>query len=145
MSCSITDKQSFIVCELEPEANCAQGLGIAERAILMIRFKVLLRGPKEKGRGYYFRTLQCRLSPFDSTYLADSSPFNLNICIASGEQSTNNHAYVEIPLTRERVSAIERLRESKDVRLRLDFDLALEELFQLQINPMQYWLVHSDW
>lgn len=131
MSYSFTDNQSYVICELSPDTNWIWATESSERPLLMTSFKLVLRGPRAAGRGYDFRNLQCRLSPFDQTYIADSLPARVDTCLRSNEETTDRSVQVLIPLDAERIAAIERMRKTGDVRLRFDFELMFDEVIEL--------------
>lgn len=131
MSHSFTDNHSFVICELSTDPTWIWATECSERPLLTTSFRLLLRGPRIAGRGYDFRTLQCRLSPFDKTYIADSLPARIDLCQRAGTETTDRCVQVNIPLDASRIAVIERMRQAGDVRLRFDFELLFEEVVEL--------------
>jgi hypothetical protein len=131
MSETFTLPMGLIVVEVSAENNAVSGSGRPEFPILVVPVKMLYRGPKASGAALYFREIRCRVSPFDQTYLAIGSPTRLDVCLASGKELPNQPAYIEIQLDDRRLSLIERLRQGGDVKLRLECEIMVEELFKL--------------
>ncbi len=78
-----------------------------------------------------FREIRCRVSPFDGTYIADTRPLFLNISLESEKTLPNQLVQLEIPLDRVRLAFINRQRNGRDVKLRLDMELMVDELIQI--------------
>ncbi|MCX6955520.1 MAG: hypothetical protein NTV51_25515 [Verrucomicrobia bacterium] len=128
MSSSFTDHSSYVICEMSSGPNPLWATGTAERPILTASFTLILRGPRTAARGYDFRTLHCKVSPFDNTYIADSLPARIDRVLKSGEQQTDQQLQVFIPFDAARLARIEELRKVGDLRLRLDCELLFDEL-----------------
>jgi hypothetical protein len=128
MSSSFTDHSSYVICEISPGPNPLWATGSAERPILIVSFNVVLRGPRVTTHGYDFRTLHCKVSPFDNTYIADSIPARIDRVLKAGEQQTDQQLQIFIPIDPARLARIEELRKVGDLRLRLDCELLFDEL-----------------
>ena len=131
MSHYLTDSGGYIVCEVSLDGQQVYGSGRPEWPLLCLHATVLLRGPREAARSYLFRKISCRLSPFDTVYIAESRITKLDHLLKTGEVRTGQNAQVEIPLDLHRLSQIEKLRKSGDVRFRFDFTLDYDEVAQL--------------
>jgi hypothetical protein len=121
----------FIAAETAIEANGISGNGRAEAPILQVAIRMLFRCPKNPGTSLDFRELRCRVSPFDGVYFAASAPTYLNCRLTAGAELPNELVYVEIPVDRPRLALLNRLRNGGDVRLRLDFELFVDELVEV--------------
>jgi len=107
------------------------GNGRFERPVIIVQHEVLFRGPQQAKRGYSYKTLQCRLSPFDGVYISESLPVKLYKILSKDVPPYKEHINIEIPISRESIASIERMRKSANVRLRLDVELIYEELVEI--------------
>jgi hypothetical protein len=121
----------YIAAEVDVLPNGISGTGRAELPIISVQLQLSLNGPQGQGLSFDFREIRCRVSPFDTAYLADSRPTFLNVCIGSGQKLAKHWAYLEIPLDRLRLALLNRLRNGGDVKLRLDLELLADELVEL--------------
>ncbi len=131
MSYSFSLPAGLIVAELNIDAAGVYGTGRAELPVLIVPLRVLLRGPREPGRGIDFRELRSRISPFDGTYIASSSPVAVDILAGTGLELPDRLLHLEIPLDRIRLALLERMRKGGDVKLRLDCELLVDELVEV--------------
>lgn len=143
MSYSFVGSGGHIMCELSVEQ--IQGNGRPEWPLLHIQLRLVLRGPQVDNHAYRFQSLSCRLSPFDSTYLAESRLAYIDECMPAGEVHARHSAYVEIPLSQERIATIEKLRKSGDVKIRLDFELRYETVVQIATTKNSFNQVERIW
>jgi hypothetical protein len=134
MSNTFTLNDGYIAAEVRLH-SVISGTGRAELPILLVPLDFTLRGPRQPGRCYDFRELRCRVSPFDSTYVADSRPANLDIRVPAGKELPSNLVHLEIPLDRTRLALLNRLRKGQDVTLRLDLELQIDELAEIKRVP----------
>ncbi len=112
------------------------GTGRAEFPMLVAPLDFTLRGPKSPGRCFDFQELRCRVSLFDhATCAALGLPIRLNVRVLSYKEFAGRPVPLEIPLDRMRLAHINRLRNGGDVVLRLDFELLIEELFEVAREP----------
>ena len=130
-----TASQGFIVAEIAVDANHVNGAGRLDAPILMVLAQMLFRSSKEAGTTYDFREIQCRISPFEGTYIATSLPARLNLILGPGHQVSNHSVYLEIPFDQRRLALINRLRNGGDVKLRLDMELFADELLEVGGMP----------
>jgi len=134
MSENFTLGSGYIAAEVRSHPNAIYGTGRPELPVLVASFDFLFRGPQQPERCYEFRELSCRVSPFDQTYIAHSLPTHLKIRVHSNQELPNQLIQFEIPLDRERMAVIDRLRRGGDVSLRLDMQLAVDELVEIPIS-----------
>jgi len=121
----------WVVADVDVPANGISGGGRAELPVLLVPLRLNLRCLKSPGLSIDFREIRCRVSPFDSTYIAESRPCLLNVRLASDQNLPNHLAYLEIPFDRIRLATLNRLRNGGDVKLRLDLELLVDELIEL--------------
>jgi hypothetical protein len=136
MSDSFTLPGGSIVAEVNVDQ--IQGTGGVASPMLFTQPRVDFHGPGKVGRALHFRDFCCRVSPFNGTYIATSSPASVNVLVRDSEHFSNNLIHLEIPLDQARLAMIERERQGGDVTLRLDCQLLVDELIEvgnLKENP----------
>jgi hypothetical protein len=117
----------YCAAEVRMHSNGIYGTGGDEHAVLVACLDLTFRGPIQAGRCYDFRELRCRLSPFDSSYVATSLPAHLDLRLATGKGLSSHMAILEIPIDRARLAAIDRLRKGGDVLFQLALELFVDE------------------
>jgi hypothetical protein len=117
-----------IVAEVDVESGGIYGTGGPEQPTIVVTLKFLFRCPTAQGLAMDFRELHCRVSPFDGMYMGDSRTTHLNVRIDGGKTVPNHQAFLQIPVDRVRLAMLNRLRNGKDVKLRLDIELFADEL-----------------
>jgi hypothetical protein len=138
---SFSTVRSFIAVDCTIEENAIIGTGRAELPILAFPLTFHVTYPfKEAGYGFELRELRCRVSPNDGAYLAWTMPIPIQKALVTGEfRELKQHSiHVEIPLDRIRLATLERERKGGDLRLRLDFELFADELFEVARAPVGY-------
>jgi hypothetical protein len=138
---SFSSVQSFTAVDCTIEENQIIGTGRAELPILAFPLKFHVTYPfKKAGFGFELRELRCRVSPNDGAYLAWTMPIPIQKALVTGEfRELKEHSiHVEIPLDRIRLATLERERKGGDLRLRLDFELFADELFEVSRAPVGY-------
>jgi hypothetical protein len=131
MSDCFTLDGGYIAAEVQIHSNATYGTGRAELPVLVFSLELTLRGPKRPGRCYDFRELRCRLSPFDTVYLATSLPSHLDVRMPSGKEVSGRLTHLEVPMGRTHLAVMNRLRKGGDVVLRLDLELSVDELVEI--------------
>jgi hypothetical protein len=132
---------SFSAVDCTIEENQIIGTGRAEWPILAFPLTFHVTYPfKESGFGFELRELRCRVSPNDGAWLAWTMPIPIKKAIVTGEhrELKEHFIHVEIPLDRIRLATLERERKGGDLRLRLDFELFCDELFEVARAPVGY-------
>lgn len=138
---SFSSVGSFNAVEFTIEENSIIGTGRAELPVLAFQLTFHVTYPfKEPGFGFELRELRCRVSPNDGAYLAWTMPIPIHHARVTGEfrELRQHFINVEIPLDRIRLATLERERKGGDLRLRLDFELLADELFEVKRIQVGY-------
>jgi hypothetical protein len=125
----------FNAVDFTIEENAIIGTGRSELPILAFPLKFHVTYPfKESGFGFELRELRCRISPNDGAYLVWTMPIPIQGARVTGEfRELKEHSiHVEVPLDRIRLATLERERKGGDLRLRLDFELLVDELAEVK-------------
>lgn len=130
-----TASGGHIVAEVSIDGNAISGAGSTEMPVLLVMLNILYRSPGQLNSTFDFREMRCRLSPFESNYIAHSLPTSINIRLASGEELPNQSVYLEVPLDQNRIATIDRMRKGGDAKLRFDLELLADELVELPVPP----------
>lgn len=117
-----------MAAEVVIDGGAVYGSGSLAHPVLIVRLELVLRAPSEPPSWLCFKSIGGRLSPFDSSYIADCRSVHLFENIAPGVQNSGRQVYLEIPLDQRRLSLIEGQRQGNDCKLRLDLELFVDEM-----------------
>src|SRR5882724_310425 len=132
---SFSSIAGYGVIDFTIEENQIIGAGNGNFSILAFPLKFHATYPfQETGFGFELRELRCRVSPNDGAYLAWTMPIPIQHARVTGKfKELKQHlVFVEIPLTRIQLATLERERKGSDLRLRLDFELFVDELVEVK-------------
>lgn len=135
MSNSFTTDSSYIIARVDSFANGIYGTGRAELPILVVQLRFTFSSPSDLHCTLDFRELRCRISSFDQVYVAHSVPAHIDLRLPPGKSVSEHAVIVEVPFDQTRLALLNRLRNGGDVKLRLDFELFVDELHQLGPKP----------
>lgn len=102
--------------EVSIDGQAVYATGSPEWPILVFMLQLTWHGPSAPKTALDFREIRCRLSPFDSTYIATALPAPLDLCLPSGKHIPNQFTYLEVPLDRIRIATLNRMRKGGDLR-----------------------------
>ena len=119
-----------IVADVGVEPHGIYGTGQAEFPVIGVQLRMTMRCP-DPNKGLFFRELRARFSAFDGPPITMSDTTRIGVLVKSGETFEDRHIFLQIPIDHRRLAVINRLRKGGDVKMRLDFELMIDELFPL--------------
>ncbi len=98
MSENITLPNGQIIAEIDVQGNCHLWHRKSRGTYCWLSlYNCAYVAPQASGFSVDFREIRCRVSPFDTSYIAESRPTLLNVRIESGKDVPNYCAYLEVP------------------------------------------------
>lgn len=144
MSSSFTTNGGHIIARVDSLANGIYGNGRAELPILVMPLRFSFSSHSELQCTLDYRELRCRISAFEQAYVAHSIPAHLDLQLQTGRSVSEHMVVIEVPFDQNRLALINRLRNGGDVKLKLVFELFVDELHQLGPKPNSaYQFIHG--